>query len=417
MVGGSIRDALLNIPTYDWDITTNATPKQVSKLFKKVIPTGIKYGTVTVLMDKIPYEVTTFRADEKYSDGRHPDKVKFAKTIEEDLSRRDFTINAIAYDPIRKKIIDLFNGQKDLKKKIIRTVGNPLERFKEDGLRPIRACRFAAKLNFKIEKETLNAINRTLDITKKVSVERIHDELVKIMQTPAPSIAIDLMRQTGILKIFIPELLEGIKIRQPKPFHCFDVYWHSLKSCDFAPIENPLLRLTALLHDIAKPECCVGLTFYNHEVRGEVKAKKILRRLKFSNADIKKISHLIRQHMFLYTKDWSDAALRRFVRRVGEENLKDIFLLRQADVKAMAKCGTTEYLPKMKKRIQKILQAQNALSLKDLAVNGHDIIQKLKIKPGPKIGEILRALLEKVLDNPQLNQKETLLKLAKEHAS
>jgi len=414
VVGGGIRDILLGKKVKLWDLTTDATPRQVSRIFKKVIPTGIEFGTVTVIVKKIPYEITTFRSDERYADGRHPSNVRFTKDLKSDLSRRDFTINAIAYDPTTGELFDEFNGRKDLKKKIIRTVGDPVERFREDGLRPLRACRFAAKLGFTIEKKTLEAVPKCLDTAKKVSMERVHDELMKMLESDRPSVGLDLMRRSGLLSIYIPELEVCFGVKQPRPFHKYDVYWHSLYSCDAVHRARPVLRLAALLHDIAKPQCKSGNTFYNHDMEGAEIAHDIMKRLKFSNAHIEYVVDMIRNHMFNYTSEWSDAAVRRFIRRVGVKNLGDLFDLRRADIAAMEREVEPGHPRELRKRIKKIIDDQNALHLKDLKVNGKDIMKTLVIKPGPRVGEILDALLEKVLDEPVLNTRAKLIELIKE---
>jgi poly(A) polymerase/tRNA nucleotidyltransferase (CCA-adding enzyme) len=412
LVGGCIRDLLLGITPQEWDITTNASPQQVSRLFEKVIPTGIEFGTVTILLADGTYEVTTFRSDEKYLDGRHPAKVTFTDNLHQDLSRRDFTINALAFDPETQEIIDDFHGQEDLKQKIIRAIGNPVERFSEDGLRPIRACRLAAKLEFDIEPETFQAIPKTLEIVKKVAPERIHDEIIKLLQAPRPSVGFELMRKSGLLKLLMPELESCYGVEQPPKYHKYDVYWHSLYSCDAAPQDQYLIRLAALLHDIGKPPCKVGYTFYNHDQLGAKMAEEILKRLKFSNSDIKAVSNLIKNHMFEYSSTWSDAAVRRFIRRVGgTEEVKRLFLLRKADAKGMEREIEAEYLNELQARIDKIIADENALHVSDLKVDGNDVMRILKIPPGPKVGQVLNFLLEKVLDHPELNQRETLLKL------
>lgn len=417
LVGGCIRDSLLKLPITEWDITTSAQPKEVAKLFKKVIPTGIDYGTVTVLLPDGQYEVTTFRCDENYVDGRHPDNVVFTADIHKDLSRRDFTINALAYDPLTKELIDDFGGQKDLKKKVIRAIGNPVERFNEDGLRSIRACRFAAKLKFKIEPKTRAAIKKTLNVTKKVALERVHDELVKIMATDKPSVALELMRKSGLLTLYIPELEECQGIKQPPNFHKFDVYWHNLHACDAAPKDNLIVRLAALLHDISKPNCKIDYTFYGHDQAGAKTAAAILKRLKFSKADIKKVTNLIAQHMFNYTKDWTDAAVRRFIRRVGSlESIADLFALRIADTQAMKSKIGAKYLKELQRRINKIIAEENALHVRNLKVDGQDVMKTLRISAGPKVGQVLNALLEKVLDEPKLNERQKLLELIKSYA-
>jgi poly(A) polymerase/tRNA nucleotidyltransferase (CCA-adding enzyme) len=415
LVGGGVRDVLLKKKPGTWDLTTDATPKQVSKLFKKVVPTGIDFGTVTVIENKIPYEITTFRSDQRYVDGRHPSKVTFSKDLKEDLARRDFTINAIAYDPTTKELVDIFDGQGDLKRKLIRAVGDPVERFNEDGLRPIRACRFAAKLNFKIEQKTLDAISKCLETAKKVSMERVHDELVRMLESDKPSIGIELMRRSGLLSIHIPELELGIDVKQPKPFHKDDVYWHNLYTCDAVSKDKPLLRLAALLHDISKPECKVEDTFYEHETKGVETTVKIMKRLKFSNEHINYVSNIIKNHMFNYTTEWSDAAIRRFIRRVGLKDLDDLFELRVADIKAMGRTVEKGHPIGLRNRIKKIIKEQNALHTQDLKVNGNDVMKILGISPGPKVGEILNDLLEKVLDDPKLNTKAQLIKIIEQY--
>lgn len=413
LVGGCVRDLLLKITPNEWDITTDATPDVVTKLFKKVIPTGIKFGTVTVLLNNTPFEVTTFRKDEKYFDGRHPENVKFTRKLEEDLLRRDFTINAMAYDPIDFVFFDLFSGMKDLKKKTIKAVGDPIERFKEDGLRPVRACRFAAQLGFTIDKKTFKAIPKVLKVVKMVSIERVHDELVKILKTKKPSIGLDYLDRAKIMQLFVPEIAKMKGIKQPVQYHKHDVYFHSLYACDASPRENLIVRLAAMLHDIAKPKCKKGVTFYNHDMKGAEMAENILKRLKFSNEIIKKVSNLISNHMFNYDKSWSDSAIRRFIKRVGIENIDDLFLLRRADISAMKSRVGAAHLKSLGKRIDKVFKEENALHVADLKINGNDIMSELKIKPSPEVGKILNRLLEKVLDDPALNEKEKLMRLVR----
>ncbi|HTY13692.1 MAG TPA: CCA tRNA nucleotidyltransferase [Candidatus Omnitrophota bacterium] len=414
LVGGCVRDLLLGKSPSEWDLTTDATPEQVGKSFKKVIPTGIDFGTVTVLIDDSPYEVTTFRRDERYTDGRHPNSVTYSRDLAEDLSRRDFTVNAMAYDPVSGEFVDKYSGTADLKAKLIRAVGDPLKRFGEDGLRSLRACRFAAVLNFDIEPGTFSAISVTLDISKKVALERVHDELVKMLKAEKPSIGFELMRRSGLLDLFLPELVSCHGIEQPPEYHKYDVYWHSLFSCDAAPADNLVARLAALLHDISKPACKVEYTFYNHDQTGAELSEGILKRLKFSNEIISKVSNLIRNHMFDYKPAWSDSAVRRFMRRVGPENLEDLFALRRADTRAMGRDIGDEYIGELKGRIGKIIEDEHALHVKDLKIDGTDVMKALSIPPGPKVGEALNALLEKVLDDPALNERETLLKLLRE---
>jgi poly(A) polymerase/tRNA nucleotidyltransferase (CCA-adding enzyme) len=417
LVGGCVRDSLLGLAPAEWDITTSARPDEVSKSFDKTVPTGLDYGTVTVLLADGPYEVTTFRSDENYVDGRHPGNVRFTDDIHKDLSRRDFTINALAADPETGLLIDDFHGQQDLKDRTIRSVGDPVARFSEDGLRPVRACRFAAKLEFIIEDNTFAAIPKALPIVKKVAVERLHDELVKMMGAARPSIGLELMRKSGLLKIILPELEACYGVSQPPAFHKYDVYWHSLYACDAAPPNDPVLRLAILLHDIAKPPCKVDETFYNHDQAGAVMAEDLLKRLKFSGADIERIAGLVANHMFDYTEKWSDAAVRRFLRRIGGvDNVADLFALRRADVAAMIKVNDGSYLLELQKRVEKIVAEENALNVNDLKIDGHDVMKTLDLLPGPRVGQILNDLLEKVLDDPGLNNRETLLRLIKAHA-
>lgn len=411
LVGGSLRDLLLNKQPDEWDVATDASPGSVSSLFNKVVPTGIKYGTVTIIMDDKCFEVTTFRQDESYIDGRHPENVKFTKNLKDDLSRRDFTINAMAYDVSSEEFVDLFSGQQDIIDRIIRAVGSPVERFSEDGLRAVRACRFAAQLDFEIEEETFSAIGKTLDIVKKVAIERIHDEIIKALKAPQPSIFFEYMRKAGLLEIFIPELLGLIGINQPKEYHKHDVYWHCLYSCDEAPRENLIVRLAALLHDTGKPICQEGETFYGHEKESAQIAENILKRLRFSSNDTKAIVNLIANHMFNYESDWTDAAVRRFIRRVGKENLDDLFALRIADMKGMGSERDYGYLDELRARIDKVIEEENALHVTDLKIDGSDVINELKILPGPRVGEILSELLEKVIDDPSLNNREKLFEI------
>ncbi|KAF0134471.1 MAG: polyA polymerase [Candidatus Saganbacteria bacterium] len=415
-VGGCIRDLLLGILPQEFDLATDADPKTVASLFEKVIPTGIDFGTVTVLVNGKSFEITTFRKDEKYTDGRHPTSVIFSKDINEDLSRRDFTVNAMAYDPETGALIDNYNGQADIKHKIIKTVGNPETRFKEDGLRAMRACRFAATLNFAIDEKTFSAISKTLNVVKKVALERVHDEIVKMLKAEKPSGGFEFMRKSGLLKLFIPELENCVGVEQPPNYHKYDVYWHNLYSCDAAPKDNLIVRLAALLHDVAKPSCKVDLTFYNHDKAGVKMAEIILKRLKFGNSGIKSVCNLISNHMFDYKSEWSDSAVRRFMCRAGVENLPNLFALRVSDTKAMENEINVDYLKELQARIDKIIAEENALHIKDLKVDGKDIMKELAIAPGKKVGQLLEELLEKVIDDPKLNDREKLLELIRKHA-
>ena len=434
LVGGAVRDLILKKPCSDWDVATNATPEQVMSMFKFVVPTGIAHGTVTVHFHKTEIEVTTFRTESEYSDGRHPDKIAYASTIEEDLSRRDFTMNAIAVNLRNGKICDPFGGRKDIRKKVIRTVGIPNERFMEDGLRPIRALRFASQLNFCIEKDTFLEIFKP-DIQKKItsiSIERFRDEFLKMLKSEKPSVGLKLMEETGILKLFIPEfeICRGCIQGDGRGFHDFDVMDHLIYACDGAPKNNYKVRLAALFHDIGKPSCKRVIenekdgqlfTFYNHDNEGAKVTEKILRRLKFSNEEIADVSHLVKNHMFHYESSWSDAAVRRFIVRVGLQYMDDLFDLRVADVFGMhnnqvnlRNSTTSENILELKERIEKITEKQNALSLKDLCVNGKDLMD-IGIPSGKKIGVVLNELFEAVLEDPDMNSREKLLKLAESY--
>ncbi len=420
LVGGAVRDQLLGLKAKDHDLCSDAKPEEIIKLFNKVIPTGIKHGTVTILIKKIPYEITTFRVDGQYTDGRRPDQISFTSDLLEDLKRRDFTINAIAFDILKNKIIDPNNGIEDISNRIIRAIGVPEERFNEDGLRSIRACRFASQLEFCIEPSTLLGIKNCLNKIPDLSKERIYDELIKIFLTSKPSISFELFRKTGILPIILPELSSCIGVDQ-KGNHSYDVYTHLLKSCDAAPRDNEIVRIAALFHDIGKPES-KGTddkgtpTFHNHEMYSSRTADKIMQRYRFPKEKSRRIIHLIENHMFHYTDEWTDSAVRRFIRRVGIESLDNIYKLREADISGMSE-GKESYtnLIQLKSRVMKILEQENAFSIKDLAINGNDLMNILKVPGGPHIGMILEFLLESVLEDPNQNKKDVLLKIAESY--
>jgi putative nucleotidyltransferase with HDIG domain len=417
LVGGAIRDMLLDRRSTDYDIATNALPQQVQAMFKRVIPTGIKHGTVTVLFRGVRFEVTTFRIDQEYLDGRRPDSVVFTPSIEEDLRRRDFTVNAIACDLSTRRLLDPHDGRGDLHRRLIRAIGDPLERFREDGLRPVRACRFAAQFHFEVEPVTFAAIPECLDTVRKVSCERIREELLRLLAAPQPSLGFHLMASCGLLALLLPELAAGAGVQQ-RALHCFDVLEHSLRSCDAAAPENLPVRLAALLHDIGKPgasrlEEDGTRSFHGHEKLSAELAVGLLTRLRFSNQLIHKTRHLVLHHMFNYTGQWSDAAVRRFIARVGEEHIPDLLALRRAD--QVGTCGDSSpcaELAAFSRRLEDVLAAARALTLKDLAVDGRDVMDALRLPPGPHIGVLLGELLECVLEDPELNRKESLLAIA-----
>jgi putative nucleotidyltransferase with HDIG domain len=411
IVGGAVRDHLLGRKTNDFDFATDALPDEVMRLFRSVIPTGIKHGTVTVLFKGSSYEVTTFRIDGTYADNRHPDSVKFVRSLEEDLRRRDFTINALAVDATNGKVIDFHHGMDDLKSQSIRAIGDPRKRFEEDALRILRACRFSAQLEFSIEIETRSAMTSLSHRLASVSAERIRTEIMKMMESPRPSLGIRVMHDTLALDVILPELAMGDNISQ-KGAHRLDVLQHGIAACDSAPQSKPLVRLAALLHDIGKvPTKRVtesGETiFYQHEIESENMAGNILRRLKFSNEERNIVLNLIRNHMFHYTPDWTDGAVRRFINRVGTDAIADLFDLRLADQKAIHGQTHFENLVEFQNRIDKVLQQSTALTTKDLAINGEDLF-RLGIPKGPIMGVILKQLLETVLDDPTENEFEKL---------
>jgi len=419
LVGGTVRDFILGRENYDYDFATNALPNEIMSLFKRVIPTGIKHGTVSVLLNNRMFEITTYRSDGKYIDGRRPESVSFSSSLKEDVCRRDFTINGLAYDVGKDEIIDFVDGVADINRGIIRTIGNPLERFSEDGLRTYRACRFAGRLDFIIEEGTFNAILETRHVAKLVSIERIRDEFNKLLETDRPSAGIEYMRNSGLLDLFLPELSQCYGVMQNR-YHLHDIYYHSLYSCDAAPNDDIPLRLAALFHDIGKVATKrIGedndATFYNHEVVGAKMARKIMKRMKYSNEDCEKVNNLIMSHMFHYTDDWSDGAVRRFMRKTGTENIDNLIKLRLADRKGN---GSRDGLPapiiKLTERIAKVIDDENAITVKDLKVNGHILMERFKLRPGPIIGKILNELLECVLDDPDKNDPDILLSIAKE---
>ncbi|MEM5947758.1 CCA tRNA nucleotidyltransferase [Spirochaetia bacterium 38H-sp] len=420
IVGGAVRDIAMGKEPDDYDLASSATPEEIKKIFKKVIPTGIQHGTVTILIKRDKYEITTFREEEGYTDLRHPDKIRYTRSLETDLSRRDFTINALALDPITEEIYDLYQGYADIKKKIIKTVGQPDKRFEEDALRILRAIRFAAQLGFTIEKETYKAIKRHSKNIQQISWERIREEFTKVLLSPSPSLGIKLMEETEILQYIIPELLTCKNISQGKA-HRFDVYHHLLASCDLVEKKDIIIKLAALFHDIGKPITKIeipgkGLAFYDHDKESAKIAKKILKRLKYPNSTIEKVTHLIQNHMIKYTEDWTDAAIRRHITRIGKDNLDQLLELLKADRWGITgtKTKVTD-IEALRYRINTELNKSNALTIKDLKINGNTLQETLEIPAGPWIGKILKYLMEAVLDDPKLNTKEKLIEIAKKY--
>lgn len=414
-VGGSVRDNLLGRPASDFDVATSASPEQVVGLFRRVVPTGIKHGTVTVLWKGWSIETTTFRIEGGYSDGRHPDTVRFGASIEEDLERRDFTINAMAWDPLEDRLCDPFGGRRDLGLRLVRAVGSASERFEEDGLRLLRALRFAAQLDFTVEATTLAAIREKRSRLTSVSPERIRDEISKILGSPRPSSALVLMENTGLLALVLPELAAARGVEQ-KGMHRFDVLDHLFLAVD-AIQASLVLRLAALFHDIGKPETkAVGpdgiATFYRHEELSAAMAETIMRRLRFSNDVVDEVCHLVREHMFHYEDNWSDAAVRRFISRTGIDSFDKLVALRIADGSAMTGVAVDpRTLDPLRSRVEAVIAAKEALSIRDLAINGNDL-SDLGVPRGPVMGRMLSELLEAVIEDPSLNQGERLRDIA-----
>lgn len=419
IVGGCVRDSLLGKPAADWDVATEAPPKELMKIFPRAIPTGLQHGTVTLVMGGRHYEVTTLRGETSYSDGRRPDAVHFVEEIEADLARRDFTINAIAVDPTNGALIDPFGGQRDLEAKTIRAVGKAIERFSEDGLRVLRAARFSATLEFDLAPDTLAAIQPTLDTFRKVSAERVRDEWTKTMKAKRPSRAFELMRATGILGVSCPELLEGVGMEQNK-WHAFDVWRHGM-ACMDACAGDPVLRIAALLHDVGKPRTRAfsdktkDWTFYDHDRIGAEIADPICARLRFSTDERQRIVALVRHHLFHYDQ-WTDAHVRRWIRRVGQDRLEDLYALSEADIRAKASSIDPALLTPitaLRAHVERLLAEGAALSTRDLAIDGHDLMKELALKPGRIIGEILESLLEDVIVDPSVNERAALLDKAR----
>jgi tRNA nucleotidyltransferase (CCA-adding enzyme) len=405
VVGGCVRDLLRGVPASDWDIATDARPGEVRRIFARVVPTGIKHGTVTVLLHGRPYEVTTLRGEGPYLDGRRPEHVEFIDDLEQDLARRDFTFNAIALDPLDRELIDPFEGRRDLEAHIVRAVGDPLERFREDGLRVLRAARFAATLECRIDDATLSAMGApsSLDTFAMVSAERIHDEWLKTMRARQPSVAFEIMRKTDILARSCPELLETVGHPHSD---AIDVWGHSLRTLD-ACAADPVLRVAALLHDIGKPRGGDA-----HPELGAETCDVLLRRLKFSNQDRERIVHVVRHHCVGGAASWSDTEVRRWIRRVGVDRIGDVVAIARAGA-AHGGAASPALVDELEQRTQKLLAQGVALSARDLALDGGTLMRELGMKPSPRVGELLGQLLELVTEEPSKNERAALLEAAR----
>jgi tRNA nucleotidyltransferase (CCA-adding enzyme) len=414
IVGGCVRDCIINRVPNDWDVTTNALPESIMELFAHTVPTGIKHGTVTVIINTNPYEVTTYRIDGEYSDNRHPDEVIFTDSLTEDLSRRDFTINAMAYSG-KSGLIDPFHGLKDLENRIVRCVGDPNKRFNEDALRMIRAIRFACQLDFSIEEATFQAIGANSKLLKNISVERIREEFNKILLSSKPSKGIVFLKESGLLQLILPEIMPCIGFKQRNPHHHKDVFEHTLSVLDNSP-ENLVVRLAALFHDIGKPETFTvdekGIGhFHGHQMKSMDIAERVLKRFKFDNNTLKSVIVLVKEHMNRH-EALRTASIKKFINRVGLENLEDLFELQIADIKGSASPFDFSSIHYMKEEVTKILETKQPLTVKELALTGSDLLA-LGFKPGKLIGDILNHLLDAVLEKPELNTREQLIELVK----
>lgn len=432
VVGGVVRDLILERETNDWDFTTDATPEEILKLF----PEGFynnQFGTVGVVDESHhhPFEITTFRTEAGYTDKRRPDQVSWGKTLEEDLARRDFTINAMALrlaslpntlgqqgKPVTD-LIDPYGGQKDIERKLVRAVGDPVARFSEDALRMMRAVRIATQLNFTIEENTFEAIKMHSESIEYVSWERIRDELFKILQSDYPDQGIMMLHSCGILDYVLPELVAGIGVEQKSPerHHIYDVYTHCLMALKNCPSSDGLTRLATLIHDIGKVstrkvDARGVVTFYNHEVVGAKQAKEIADRLKLSKNDKGKLWTLARWHQFSVDDRQTDSAFRRFIRNVGVKNLEDMLALRVGDRLGGGAQETSWRLEKFKERLEEV--QKQPFSVKDLKVNGRDVMETLGLPSGPKVGEILNKLFAEVEQDQTKNEREYLLGRIKE---
>lgn len=429
LVGGCVRDTLMGRAPKDWDVTTNARPEDIVRIFPNTFYEN-DYGTVGIVNEETEdptlkvIEATPYRLDGTYSDKRHPDTITFAKTLTEDLKRRDFTMNAIAFDPISGHFTDPFGGAEDIEKELIKTVGEARERFSEDALRIMRAVRFAAELGFDLENQTVSAIRLLADSLKDIANERIRDEFTKLIMSPRPRAGVEMLYELGLLKYVVSELEEGINVKQNQA-HSYAVFEHIVRTLQAAADKQGSLevRLAALFHDIGKPATKAyddkkdDWSFHGHDMVGAKIAKHRLRELRFSGEVIEKVVKLVRWHMFFSdTELITHSAVRRLIRNVGPENVQDLLLLRVCDRIGTGSPKEQPYrLRKYKSMIEEVLR--DPISVSMLAIKGQDVMETLGERPGPRIGWMLNALLELVLDDPQRNTREWLSDKARELAT
>jgi len=411
VIGGAVRDILLKKEVKDWDFTSNLTPEQIQRIFPKNSFYENDYGTVSVIgTNEQIFEITTYRSENGYSDFRHPQKIAWGKSLEEDVERRDFTINAMAFD-IEGNLYDFHGGREDLENKLIRAVGNADKRFQEDALRMMRAIRIAAQIGFLIEEKTFEAIQKNAYLIQKVSGERIRDELFRILKVKKSGDGIRLLKSSGLLAEIMPELLPGVGMKQ-KGHHIYDVWDHELESLNNCQSLNPVTRLAVLLHDVGKPTTMRIVngerTFHNHEVVGSRIAVNIGKRLKLSKKELEQLFILVRWHMFTTEDTQTDKAVRRFIRNVTPQYLDEMIALRRSDRLGSGAKESSWRWELFKKRLIEV--QKQPFTVKDLKVNGNDVMEILKIKPGRKVGEILDQIFAEVEENPKLNKREILLK-------
>jgi len=413
IVGGAVRDLVMGKIVYDWDFTTNATPEEILKIYPEGFYDNV-FGTVGLTIEGLenPAQITTYRTEYGYSDNRRPDKISWGKTLKEDLERRDFTINAMAFDGT--KIIDLYDGQKDLDKKVLRAVGDPNERFNEDALRMMRAVRIAGELKFEIEKNTFLAIQQNAKLISKIAKERIKDELFKILKSNNPYAGMMHVKESDLMQEILPEMMKcfGIEQKSVGRHHIYDVGTHLLMSLKECKSEDPITRFATLIHDIGKPQTYRKLstgviTFYSHEIVSTRIAESIADRLKFSAKEKDKFVKLVRFHQFTVGENQTDSAIRRFITNVGLEYVEDMLALRVADRLGGGASETSWRLEDFKKRLVEV--QKQPFAIKDLKINGKDVMEILRLRSGPKVGEILEKLFNEVVEKKIKNERESLL--------